>query len=253
MTTYFALHGFTGTSASFDVLGLDAVVCPILGGHGAAPCLTRKTFEEEVDYLLELARRLNAPKLHLLGYSMGARLALALLLEGPELFTHATLIGVNPGLETAEARRERANWESEWIRILEQEGIAGFEEKWSSQVLFSSQKDVSPARLQAQREARLSHTGLGLAHAMSSLGLSQMPNLWTKLTKLAVHTRLIVGSEDAKFRLIAQRMQAATSKFEAIELSGVGHNPILECPTEIRQIVMEGRARLVDDDALGSP
>ncbi len=242
MSTFFSLHGFTGTGKSFDVLELDSAVCPLLGGHGPAPDLSRTSFEAEVDHWLHSVRSLGC-RVHLLGYSMGSRLALAMLLRAPGLFSRATLLGVNPGLESAKARQERQSWEKNWVRLLQREGISAFESAWSSQPLFATQQNADSRLRQAQRQARLSHTGEGLAHAMSCLGLSQMPNLWKRLEALDVPTRLIVGGEDAKFRDIARRMSSLNSSFKVAEVPGVGHNPILESAREVQKIISEDEGR----------
>ncbi len=236
MSRFFSLHGFTGTGGSVDVLDLDSPVSPLLGGHGPMPDLSRGSFEAEVNHWLAVVRSLGC-RVHLLGYSMGSRLALAMLLRAPELFCRATLLGVNPGLESAEAREERKSWEMGWVRILQQEGLAAFESAWSSQALFATQRFANSQIRQAQREARLSHTSEGLAHAMRSLGLGQMPNFWTQLETLRVPTRLIVGGEDGKFRDIAARMASISSFFQVSEITGVGHNPILESAPAVRRII----------------
>src|SRR5690606_22031035 len=127
--TVVALHGFTGTPKTLDSLDLHGpghlVVRPWLEGHGPSPRLTARDFRGAVRSLLASLRRHPKPW-HVVGYSMGARVALGLLLEQPDAFASALLIGLNPGLRTEREREARLTWEARLIDILEQDGVATF-------------------------------------------------------------------------------------------------------------------------------
>ena len=118
------LHGFTGAPDVWDpvtaCLGGPTVAETLAGHH--ADLLEPGGFADEV---LRLRARLagRAP-VHLVGYSMGARLALALSLAAPAWVRRLTLIGVNPGLEDDAARAARVAADEAWARLLETEGIA---------------------------------------------------------------------------------------------------------------------------------
>jgi len=231
------LHGFTGNARSFAPLGLLGAYTPLLTGHGPSPDLTSQSFEEEVERIAALILRHNAP-VHLVGYSMGARVALGLALDHPELVGRLSLIGVNPGLATDSDRQERLSWEARWQDILEMDGLAVFEHKWSSLPLFASQTRL-PAHVQAaQRAERLNHAALGLSHALSVLGLASMPNLWPRLSQLRLPTHLIVGDLDEKFKTIAQIMCDHSTRFHVTHLPQVGHNPLLEAPKRVRALLL---------------
>src|SRR5690348_15976815 len=101
MPPLFLLHGFTGSPASWDdVLSAlpDAEAHrPALLGHAPETERTRavRTFADEVARLAEL---LPPDPVHLCGYSLGARLALALALAHPARIARLTLISGQPGL-----------------------------------------------------------------------------------------------------------------------------------------------------------
>jgi 2-succinyl-6-hydroxy-2,4-cyclohexadiene-1-carboxylate synthase len=237
MSRIFALHGFTGTEQSFDALKLSSLRCGLLGGHGPSPSLDRADFAAEVVHWLKVVRGQGPSPVHLLGYSAGARIALAMVIAEPAMFSRATLIGVNPGLESESARIERQAWEGDWVQLLEREGLEGFERAWSQQDLFLSQKTLTREVRDAQRRARLSHTAPGLSHAMTNLGLGRMPNLWDSLSKVQVPVQLIVGQNDAKFLAIAERMCSLNHNFQMTKIPGAGHNPVLEFPELVRGLI----------------
>ncbi len=230
------LHGFTGNARSFAPLGLPAAHTPLLTGHGPAPNLASQSFEQEIERIAAFVQRLAAP-VHLVGYSMGARVALGVGLHRPDLVTQLSLIGVNPGLQTETERQERLHWEARWQDVLEVDGLAVFEHQWSSMPLFASQNHL-PAAVQAeQRAERLSHTAWGLSHALSVLGLAAMPNLWPRLAELRIPTHLIVGELDEKFRHIAQAMCDDCAQCRVTCLPQVGHNPLIEAPQQLRSLL----------------
>lgn len=237
-----ALHGFTQSPSAFSPLKLPLALAPFLSGHGPSPDLTSLSFEDEVTRLAALMREsLSGRPAHLLGYSQGARLALGLLVRHPELFAEATLVGLNPGLQTEEERQARLAWENEWIRVLETEGLAVFYQKWSSQALFVSQNALPPELRATQEAARAQHTAHGLIHALRTLSLGHMPNYWPLLAKLTVPTRLLAGASDEKFVKLAQAAEEASAHLVARSLPGAGHNPVLEAPEAVRREVLRSQ------------
>lgn len=234
MTQLLALHGFTGAPASFEGLaerhpGL-ALLCPALCGHGPAADLSASDFDAELERLATWTRARARGPLPVLGYSLGARVALGLCLAHPELFSKAVLIGVNPGLDEAGERAERARWEAEWIDLLERRGLPAFLERWEGLPLFASQAALSPSVREQQRRIRASHEPRGLAHALRVLGTGSMPSYFAKLRELTMPVLLVVGEKDTKFRALAERALAALPHGQLAVLEGSGHNPLLEAP-----------------------
>lgn len=232
------LHGFTGNTRSFSGLKLSHAHTPLLTGHGPSPDLTSQSFDQEVNRIARTLARNSAP-VHLVGYSMGARVALGVALQHPALVGQLSLIGVNPGLQNEAEQQERLNWETRWQDVLEVDGLAVFEHKWSALPLFASQSRL-PADVQAaQRAERLGHTAWGLSHALSVLGLASMPNLWPQLGEVRFPVHLIVGEFDQKFFDIAQAMCSHSDHFRVTCLPQVGHNPVLEAPERVRALLLD--------------
>ena len=108
------LHGFLGSTDSFDAVkarlrGAHSVYSPPIYGHsGRQTCLPNHDYDAETDRLLGLIRDyFQSSPVHLVGYSMGGRLALGMLLKATSQFRSATLISARRGLESAEERAKR--------------------------------------------------------------------------------------------------------------------------------------------------
>src|SRR5690606_3816810 len=66
------------------------------------------TFKSQMDALSKLIVELNIPKFHLLGYSMGGRLALHFAIQNPQNVTSLVLESTNIGISNQNERKERA-------------------------------------------------------------------------------------------------------------------------------------------------
>jgi 2-succinyl-6-hydroxy-2,4-cyclohexadiene-1-carboxylate synthase len=232
------LHGMTGAPSSWDDVAAlvgGGVAEPILG-H--APGLCREsTFAAEIERLI--ARLAPLAPVHLVGYSMGARLALGLLAGAPGLFSRATLIGVHPGLAEPGERAERIAADERWARLLETEGIAAFVAAWEAQPLFATQAQLPAEVRERHRRRRLAHDPRGLAAAFRALGLGAMPDLWPALPALAMPVTFVAGEIDRKFRAIATRAVARASRADIRLVPGAGHDVVLEAPRAVAAALLE--------------
>ena len=108
------LHGFLGSHKSMEELAshLDsAYLLPDLIGHGLSPCpteLTHYTFQAMVKQIHDVASSSLQEPFDLIGYSMGARLALSYALAKQDNVRSLILIGGSPGIKENFARHERA-------------------------------------------------------------------------------------------------------------------------------------------------
>lgn len=216
------------------------VICPAIVGHDRDLPLTGRGFEDEVD---RLAAALPSGRCHLAGYSLGARLALGLLVHHRRRFASATLIGVHPGLATEHERRERRAADEKLALMLEEEGIERFVEHWQGLPLFATQRALPREVLEGQRRRRLTHRAAGLAYALRILGLGRMPDYCRELPQLDLPIHLMAGGRDDKFRRLAEEMAAALPQ-DAVEIMpGAGHNLVLEAPGTVAEAILRSMDR----------
>jgi 2-succinyl-6-hydroxy-2,4-cyclohexadiene-1-carboxylate synthase len=233
------LHGFTGTTRSFEAVlgGVRArAIVPALLGHGAAAD-DIDSFEAEVDRLAGVVRDVASAPPRLVGYSLGARLAIGLLLRHPELFRDAVLIGAQPGLTTEAERVERRRMDERWCRLLLTRGIQAFIGEWQAQPLFDTQARLPAALLDAQRRERLTHDAGSLVRSLRTTGLGSMPSYWDALGDVAHPLHLVVGELDTKFVVVAERMAERLPRARMHVVPGAGHNVVLERPDALASLI----------------
>jgi len=225
-----ALHGFTGRPGHWRAV-VDAIE-PALAGHSPdRPVPAGWRFADEVSRIGAEITALDQP-VHLLGYSMGGRLALAVAARFP--LARLSLVGAHPGLEEDAARAERRARDETWCSLLEERGIEAFARAWEDQPMWRSQLALPAAVRERQRAERMAHDPRQLAAALRALGLGAMPSQWADLASLSVPVDLIAGALDPIYVDLARRMAARIPRARVTVIDGAGHNVLLERPDALR-------------------
>jgi 2-succinyl-6-hydroxy-2,4-cyclohexadiene-1-carboxylate synthase len=230
------LHGFTGSSETWDhlqpALGEHfSCIAVDLPGHGASAAPTqlgRDGFISAVSQLEELLDALALPEVDVVGYSQGARLALALAMKSPERVRRLVLESVNPGLRRSRDRALRISEDEKWAQLLEARGMDAFVESWEALPLFSGLGRLSSAKRSQLRARRMAHAPSALAAALRSMSLGVQPNFWPSLPALTMPVLLLTGAEDHKFTEMARKVCAELPMGWHRAFEGVGHAPHLE-------------------------
>lgn len=238
------LHGFTGSADSWEHLrpSLSPTIRAIavdLPGHGRSPPPSKEAeagFAETVDALAAVADRERGP-LSLLGYSQGARLAMALALRLPGRFERIVLESGNPGLEHESDRAARSADDAALVRRMETEGVPAFVAHWETLSLFEGIRRLPPSQQAALRARRLTQSASGLAAALRALSISAQPDFWPALSTIRVPTLLVCGREDTKYVDIARRMTTLLPDATLAVLEGCWHAPHLEQPERYAALV----------------
>ena len=131
------LHGFTGSGRSWDELTNAAiaagctVIAPDLPGHGGtAWSAARATVERTADDVAALLRALGYERAHVVGYSMGARVALRLAIAHPARVARLVLEAPSAGIADPAGRSARRDADEALALGLERDGIAPFVDAW---------------------------------------------------------------------------------------------------------------------------
>jgi 2-succinyl-6-hydroxy-2,4-cyclohexadiene-1-carboxylate synthase len=241
MTPLLALHGFTGSPRSWDFLpsrkALPRVVPALVGHSGSDASSEVRSFEDEVDRLASLTPECGV---HVVGYSLGARLALGLALRYPTRVTRLTLLSCHPGLHTPAERAARRASDAAWCDILLRRGVPAFVDAWQAQSMWDSQAQLPGAVRQQRQSERLSHTAQGLARSLRVTGLGEMPDYAARLAEIRVPVTLLAGAFDAKFSALAAHMAERLQQAALEIVAGAGHDLLLERPELITEVIRRG-------------
>jgi 2-succinyl-6-hydroxy-2,4-cyclohexadiene-1-carboxylate synthase len=216
------LHGFTQTSHSWshlvEKLPFTSTLID-LPGHGDSPDGRRsltQTAEEIADAM---------PAGCLIGYSMGARMALHTALQYPHKVSALVLVSGTAGIRDNDERTARRLSDIELATHIQELGVPAFIDEWLSQPLFAGLNSVTN-----QRADRLRNHAVGLADSLRFAGTGTQEPLWDQLHMLTMPVLLMCGTKDTKFHTIATEMGASIPSSTCVAIEGVGHTVHLEQP-----------------------
>jgi 2-succinyl-6-hydroxy-2,4-cyclohexadiene-1-carboxylate synthase len=129
---------------------------------------------------------IEIPRFHLIGYSMGGRLALMYAAKHPEQIASLTLLSAHPGLKTEGEKRERAKIDDDWAKLIFELPIDEFLSRWYHQPLFSRYKPDIEMRKRQNIEA--------LAASLVHYSLAKQPRFEVD--------QVLVGERDEKFKAL---------------------------------------------------
>lgn len=260
------LHGFMQSCSSWHVVAdmLKAKYCVYaldFIGHGQSEKSSnpaRYTYEDmaqSVDYFIrhvcipawcgvlawcgarESAQANLQPRIHIVGYSMGGRIALQLLKTSSDVLASVILESCNVGCATEKDRQEAAQRNQSWIDRLQADGMEAFVKYWETLPLFDTQRELGwDKRLHASRAA---NDASCMARCLASSGKQAMPLSGETLevvrqvtggaqnTKSALPILYIYGAKDAKSCAVAQQLESVGVTVSVIN---AGHNVHLEAP-----------------------
>jgi 2-succinyl-6-hydroxy-2,4-cyclohexadiene-1-carboxylate synthase len=239
------LHGFTGRGATW-ASHLPAfrrrhrtIVVDLLGhGRSDGPADPgRHAVECQAADLATLLARLDAIPSDVLGYSMGARIALRLALDHPSAVRRLVLESPSAGIADAGDRAARRASDDALAATIERDGIAAFVDQWEAQPIFASQAAMSPTARRRLRAERLANRPEGLAASLRGAGQGIATPVGGELGRVRVPVLVVAGALDATGLARAKEVVAALPDARLAIVEGAGHAPHIERPAEFRRLV----------------
>jgi 2-succinyl-6-hydroxy-2,4-cyclohexadiene-1-carboxylate synthase len=238
------LHGFTQNGHSWmEVISRMPAgwmwIVPDLRGHGdtrtrpGAPC-TMDACTRDLELLWD---HLSVPRTHLVGYSMGGRLALHVAATRPELILSLLTIGAHAGLDQ-DAREGRRQGDEALAQRIEKEGLEAFVDHWSGLPLFAGLERRGPAFVAQVRAERMTNHVAGLACSLRGMGAGVMEPLWDGLSTVSFPSTFVAGQLDHGYVTSARRLAATVPDGRVVVVPRAGHPVHQERP--------EAFARLLD-------
>ena len=232
----------TWVSLAAALLDQRRVIAPDLLGHGRSDAPAdpaRYALERQADDLAALLAALDAVPADVVGYSMGARLALVLALRHPSVVRGLVLESPSAGIHDATERARRRAADEALAGQLERDGLASFVETWEAQPLFASQSAL-PDDLRARlRTERLAHDPRGLAASLRGAGQGVMVPLHDRLAVVDCPALVIAGALDPVGLKRAGEVAAGLPAARLEVVADAGHAPHLEQPEAFLRLAGE--------------
>jgi 2-succinyl-6-hydroxy-2,4-cyclohexadiene-1-carboxylate synthase len=241
------LHGFTQTGRLWGRFGdllveSHTLIALDLPGHGDSGAL-RADLQTTAGLVAEAARTVvGEESCTLLGYSLGARVALQVALAADLPLRRVVFIGVTAGIEDPAARERRRQSDDSLADELEASGdVERFIDAWLRGPMFER---LAPD--EAGRSERLRNSAAGLASSLRLCGAGTQEPVWDQLRALACPVLAMAGSDDIRFASHALRVAHEAPHAVASLVPGGGHAVHLAQPEQAARIV---RHWLVDEEA----
>lgn len=239
------IHGFTGRGSGWGAhatalasqFRLIVVDLPGHGRSGIPPDPAGASVERSADDLAAILRREGMAPAHVLGYSLGARVALRVAVAHPDAVRCLVLESPSAGLPTGEERQARRAADEDRARRLERDGIEAFVDEWEREPVFASYATLPPARAAHLRAERLRNRPAGLAASLRGAGQGSMEPLHDRLAGIRMPTLVIAGALDPVGRARAEAVAAGIPGARLETVPGAGHGPHLETPACFRSLV----------------
>ncbi|MCH1926252.1 2-succinyl-6-hydroxy-2,4-cyclohexadiene-1-carboxylate synthase [Shewanella sp. C32] len=237
------LHGFLGSGADWQPLlatlsqqfycitldlpghGQSQVTLPAAPdladiAHGRTVANRDAVLQQCADLVQQTVQALGIQQYHLLGYSLGGRIALHVAARHAANLLSLQLESCHPGLTTEHERQQRAINDLHWQQQLQQQSMRQFLTAWYQQAVFAELSAAQREALIAQREQQ-NISALLAMYCGTSLALQA--ELWQLPQQLSCAVHYYYGSQDSKFAAIARAWQAR-APLTLHPVADVGHN-----------------------------
>lgn len=227
------VHGFTQTSRSWDAIRQSlepTFVAAALDAPGHGENTNGKLSLPQCGDFIASAM---TPGI-LVGYSMGARMALHAALQHPATVQALVLISGTPGIEDDNERANRKQSDDELAAHIEDVGVPQFIQEWLSNSMFNGLSEEN-----RHIADRLRNSSSGLADSLRYAGTGTQTPLWSRLQELNMPVLLVTGEKDQKFTDIAERMNDFIPASTLHVVPHVGHTVHLEAAEEFTRILRD--------------
>lgn len=233
------LHGFTQTGRLFGPFGehlsaSHALVAVDLPGHAGSDSVRADLLETAALVAEAVRAAIGAEPCDMLGYSLGARVALHVL-TGTDLAVGRTVfIGATGGIEDPDDRARRRESDDLMADELETSGdVDRFLADWLQGPMFDRLSALGAA---AEAERRR-NTAPGLASSLRLCGAGAQEPLWDRLENLSGPILAMAGADDTRFASHALRIARLVPRAVASLVPGGGHAVHLAQPDQAWRIV----------------
>ncbi len=174
----------------------------------------------------------------LLGYSLGARLALHALTNQPQLWDAAILISAHPGLRTDKERAVRLTQDHAWSVSFLRDPWPDVMAEWNAQPVFRSSTfqcrvERADGALDFGKSSYLESWRREIAHACDVWSLARQADLRPRLPSVQCPVLWITGERDKKFTALAADACTLLPHASHVIMPESGHRVHLDQPAAV--------------------
>lgn len=241
--TVLLLHGFLSDMTSMEIVarhlsGHFNILSVDLPGFGKTPGRGEYTMEDISRSLAGLVESLRLKPVHVIGYSMGGRVAVSFLVNHPDMVQSAVLESTSPGISDPAERRKRFQLDCERAERMSSDYVS-FINEWEQMGLFSTQNSMDTKLQESQRKNRLAQNPEGAANSLVRYGSGIQKSYWESLSSIVTPVLLIAGEKDGKFVSINREMEKLLQNTQFEIVPETGHNIHMEAADKFGIIILE--------------
>lgn len=234
------LHGLLGSSKDWmpilsQLSRRHYCIALDLPGHGGSKYVKTDSAEHTLQLILDTLAERDIHNLIFVGYSLGARLAMQLVIAASSVHQNcikgAVLEGGHFGLESELEKETRWTNDSLWAERFDNEPIEQVLFDWYQQPVFSSLNHAQRQILVTKRSANL---GACVASMLRATSLAKQAFLLPQLQETTCPILYVCGRKDKKFQDLAQ-----SSELNYHLVDKAGHNVHVEQPEVFSQLLTQ--------------
>ena len=237
-------HGFSESSYTWDSINLPGyrLIRIDLIGHGDSDIPEEGeayTIPQMIEDLHTVIYHMVGDRYYLMGYSMGARIALSYALEYESEIKGLILESGSVGIASDDERAKRRKADEELAVHIENHDGAWFATRWVEAPIFESQKQLLPAVTELIRLRRAHNSPYALACTLRGSGQGVMTYVGDQLEKLSCKGLYVSGALDTKYTTIGRDVFGKLPSFNHVIVNGAGHNVHIEKPQLFERAVLD--------------
>lgn len=240
-THIFCLHGFLGQPEDWqslhDAFSLRSEITTTVHWRAVDYLRTEELDPQNsfatwaLNFNLMVRQQCPQGKRILLGYSLGARLALQALKQNASLWSGAVLLSVNPGLKSEEEKIVRRTHDEQWAQRFRQDPWSTLMRDWNGQSVFSGDQ-AEPDRHESNYNREQ------LAQILTQWSLGAMPEAGDFLKQCTVPMVLLSGKKDQKFTEMLEKLEAS-EKVKKVIVPEAGHRLLFSAPSQVTEQIVQ--------------
>lgn len=226
----FALHGFLGQPKDWDSFSTNFSMCAI---DLFDPEYVKLDLEQCAEGINAWAEKTPSREGKvIMGYSLGGRLALHVLLGKPAFWSGGVIISSHLGLKTEKEKQERYQRDLHWADRFSHDPWEKVIQDWNAQGVFSRGKDFFQRREEEFDRATL-------AQAFKNWSLGKQEDLSERIQTVDVPILWVVGEYDEAYRQQGSSLPFRHPLSKIVVIPQAGHRVPWDNPCLFKESIRE--------------